>query len=103
MTMTIMHKLDIDEIKRHFGNLTRRESEVLYYLIRGYSARETAERLDVKKRTVIGYIDNIKNRWGVTSRGKLIEKAINMGYAHVIPSSLEITALSAVATEIAVI
>lgn len=92
MFNTSMQQLNIAEIQQQFGNLTKRESEVLYYMIRGYCAREIADKLSISKRTVIDYINNIKNRWGVWSKGNIIEKAINMGYSLVIPSTLQIAA-----------
>lgn len=88
MIHATMHLMTIEDIKHHFHNLTRREAEVLYFLIRGYNAREIADKLNLKKRTINGYIDNIKNRWGVTSKGSLIEKAIDMGYSTVMPCTL---------------
>lgn len=76
------------EIKQHFSGLTTRESEVMFFLIRGYSALDTAKRLGLCQSTVTGYIENIKDRWKLRRKCEIIERAIDMGYALVQPQSL---------------
>lgn len=53
---------------------TPRESQIIYYLVRGKSAAKTAELLTLSKRTVEYYIINIKNKLGVNSKSDIIER-----------------------------
>lgn len=53
--------------------LTERERECLFYLARGKTLRETANIMDLSKRTVEFYIQNIKKTQGISRRSELIE------------------------------
>lgn len=57
--------------------LTTRESEILHYLVRGYSAKSTAARLNISFRTVESHIDNIKTKLDVETKAELINKVIS--------------------------
>lgn len=68
--------------------LTQRESECLFLLLRSYSASQIAKRLNLSKRTVESYIDNLKNRLGCANKTELIIKAVENNLLELIPASL---------------
>lgn len=57
--------------------LSSRELDCIYYLIRGKSAREIAEKLNLSTRTIESHIINIKDKINVTSKSELIEKIVD--------------------------
>ncbi len=57
--------------------LSKREMECLKLMVRGKTARETAEIIGLAKRTVESYIENIKFKLGVSRKSELIEKALD--------------------------
>lgn len=69
-------------------NLSKREEECLYFLIRGKSSKEIGRILNLSPRTVEHYIDNIKGKFGCDSKRNLIAKAIDAGYLYVIPDGV---------------
>lgn len=54
--------------------LTRREKEVLSISLDGKSAREVALQLHLSPRTVEGYIDSAKQKLGIDTKHKLIQR-----------------------------
>jgi hypothetical protein len=71
-----------------FHGMTERESHVLYWLIRGESIRQIAERLQLSPATVRTYLDNLKQRWRKPTAAALIEKALADGFAFFRPENL---------------
>lgn len=69
-------------------NLSSRESECLFFLIRGYTAKEIARRLNLSAKTIEYYIDQIKSKLSCLKKSELIEKAIDIGFIFNIPSKL---------------
>ncbi|MGO1002729.1 helix-turn-helix transcriptional regulator [Lysobacter sp. CA196] len=69
-------------------DMTRREYEVLFFLLRGGTSKRIAELLSISSRTVEQYIDVLKDKFEVLTKPDLIEKAINKGYLYVIPDTL---------------
>ncbi|MDF1760813.1 MAG: LuxR C-terminal-related transcriptional regulator [Coxiellaceae bacterium] len=67
---------------------TTRELDCIFFLIRGYSSKETAERLNLSYRTVEFYTQNIKNKLALNTKKQLIEYAIANGYMAYIPQWL---------------
>lgn len=72
---------------RHI-RLTARESEVLFFLIRGQSAKKVAEILNMSMRTVEDHIGTLRRKFCATSKSSLIEGAIYLGYLRYIPKAL---------------
>ncbi len=70
------------------GQLTHKESEILYYFIRGASARNIAEILYRSRRTIETHIDSIKNKLGIYKKSELIEFCIENNMLNSIPASL---------------
>lgn len=54
--------------------LTPRERDVVKYIIRGKTLRETARLLNLSKRTIESYFENVKNKIGVYSKSEVIDK-----------------------------
>lgn len=75
-------------------NLTDRESEVLFFLLRGKTAKLIAKTLNLSPRTVEKYSDNLKNKFVVSNLHELIDKAISLGYLNIIPETLFTTQIS---------
>jgi DNA-binding CsgD family transcriptional regulator len=61
-------------------NMTPRENEVLYYLLRGGTAKRIGRMLSISSRTVEQYVDVLKDKFGVRTKADLIHRAINLGY-----------------------
>lgn len=69
-------------------NLSKRQSECLYYLVRGYSNKQIGEVLSLSNRTVETHVEVIKDKLACNSRQQLIEKIIDNGLLNIIPESL---------------
>ncbi len=67
--------------------LSKRQQEVLFFLIRGKSAKMIAKVLNISSRTVEYYTEILKNKFNCLNKGELIEKAINCGYSQNIPTN----------------
>ncbi len=59
---------------------TRRESEVIEYLLEGYSASQTGDKLFLSKRTIEHHIERIKDKLDCTSKLELIQKLRKMKF-----------------------
>lgn len=57
-------------------NFSMRQIEVLLHTIRGKTASQIAFELNLSRRTVEHYLENIKSRIGVFSKSELINKSI---------------------------
>lgn len=56
------------------GILTKREREVFELLIKNYSTKEIAEKLNISEKTVRNHISNVMQKLGVKGRsGAVIE------------------------------
>lgn len=75
-------------------HLSKRESECLFYLLRGKTAKEIARALTLSHRTVEGYIENIKFKLCCRTKTELIGKAIDQGLLTIIPMSILPNSLS---------
>ena len=61
-------------------NLTPREEEILFYLIRGKTARGIAAILGLSMRTIETYLQHIKNKLGCQNKSELIELLLSKGF-----------------------
>jgi len=66
--------------------LSTRELECLFCILRGMTAKQIGERIQLSKRTIESYIENIKNKLGCHTKSELFDLAINKGYMNVIPT-----------------
>ncbi|MEE3003199.1 MAG: helix-turn-helix transcriptional regulator [Pseudomonadota bacterium] len=53
--------------------LTHREAGCVFYILQGYTMKETARELDLSPRTVEFYFKRIKEKFGCRSRSDLIK------------------------------
>jgi PAS domain S-box-containing protein len=63
-----------------FTNLSVRQSECLYYLVRGMTAKQIAKTLHLSHRTIEFYLDNLKVKFQCKTRSELVSKAFEMGF-----------------------
>ena len=68
--------------------LTIRETECLFFLMRGGTSKSIASRLGLSPRTIDAYTENIKIKFNCRYKAELIEKAMEYGMYHFIPNSL---------------
>lgn len=68
--------------------LTARQSECMFFLLRGKTAKEIARILNLSFRTVEGHIEGIKYKLVCSTKSELISKAIAEEYMNIIPTSL---------------
>jgi DNA-binding CsgD family transcriptional regulator len=61
-------------------SLSVRQNECLFYLVKGYTAKQTAQKLGCSHRTIETHIDHIKNKLKCTTKGQLIELAFENGF-----------------------
>lgn len=59
---------------KNFDQISDREKQVIHYMLKGYSAGETANALFISKRTVETHIENIKNKLDCHSKIEVIDK-----------------------------
>ncbi len=68
--------------------LSGKQSECLFFLLRGRSIKEIAKILNLSPRTVETHIEIIKYKLGCLKKSDVIEKAIALGYMNIIPKNL---------------
>lgn len=66
---------------------TKRQLEVLFFYIRGHSAKQIAKKLFIDSRTVEDHISKMKEKINCHTRQQLIESCINQGYLNMLPIS----------------
>ncbi|MFT3741526.1 MAG: LuxR C-terminal-related transcriptional regulator [Gammaproteobacteria bacterium] len=71
-------------------NFSARESECLFYVLRGMTTKMIAEILNRSPRTVEKFILSIKNKMGCTYKTEVIEKSIKEGLIDIIPPIIKI-------------
>lgn len=68
--------------------LNKREAESLFYIMRGYTAKEIAQLLCISSKTVEYHIEQLKNKFGCSKRSELVEKSIDLRFIYNIPISV---------------
>lgn len=71
-----------------FRGLSVRETEVLYFFIRGQTMQRISDRLNISIKTVETHLANIKKKWRANDKPDLLAKAIAVGFLHCKPESL---------------
>ena len=69
-------------------SLSDRQLECLCLFLRGRTAREIAEILELSVRTIEKYLESLKNRLCVESRSELFDAAYDLNYQYIVPRSL---------------
>ncbi len=62
-----------------------KESECLFYLIRGFSYKEIAALQNISYRTVVDHIERLKSKFKANTTNELITKALVAGYPGSVP------------------
>lgn len=73
---------------KHTPKLTPRELDVLFYTMRGKTAKAIAKCLIISARTVESHIENLKMKFACHTKQQLIECAITEGYLETVPNSI---------------
>lgn len=64
----------IDQLKNIGFKLSKRESECLYYLLKGSSAKQIALKLNLSYRTIETYVSHLKDKFNCRTRIELVCK-----------------------------
>lgn len=56
--------------------LTKRETEILYYVVLGYTAKRIGKCLNISHRTVEVYIATLKSKLNCNSKGEIINMVL---------------------------
>ena len=74
----------------HIGGikLTERESQCLFYLLRGKTVKKIGVLLGLSPRTIEKYCDHLKSKFNAENMHELIDKAIESGHFNTIPGIL---------------
>lgn len=68
--------------------LTNRQNDVLFFMLRGKSAKDIADNLHLSTRTVEDHISSLKDKLNCYSKSELIDRAFQLGFGQMIPASL---------------
>ena len=68
--------------------LTRRESEVLFFLLRSKTVKTISSILNLSSRTVEHYLASLKMKFSTANKYELVDRAIELGHHNYIPQSL---------------
>jgi DNA-binding CsgD family transcriptional regulator len=79
MMPLLQHATPHQVTKQTYDGLTRREREVAVLIAQGKSNRAIAEALVIGERTVEGYVSNILNKLGFTSRAQIAAWVVEKG------------------------
>lgn len=69
-------------------HLSRRETDTLFYVIRGYTAKEIAQKLGLSPKTIEYHIEQLKNKLNCNKKSELVEKSIDLGFIYNLPISI---------------
>ncbi len=86
-TTESLFSFNIDETPNKY-DLSPRESECLFYLLRGKSAKEIGFHLNISPKTVEAHIQQLKYKLNCCNRSQLIEKSLLAGLLFFVPKSL---------------
>ncbi len=70
-----------------YKNLTKRESEIFFLMLRHFSAKMVAKKLEISHRTVEKHIEMIKHKLNLQSKNDIIEYAIQNHLIEIIITS----------------
>jgi DNA-binding CsgD family transcriptional regulator len=86
--------------RRHNIQLTKRQSECLFLLLRGLNIPEIADVLRRSKRTVEDHLECIRDQLNAYTRSEIISAALNMGFVNLIPKGYLTTLLTTLGNRI---
>ena len=84
MHIAKMGLLDLNSFKKNSKkfldyDLSQRETDILHFTAQGKSAKEISLKINLSKRTIEDYLENLKNKFQVESKAELMEKIIELG------------------------
>lgn len=68
-----------------YPGLTKRESQCLYWLLRGYNTPQIAEQLFLSKRTIESHFESIKLKYNCQSKKELVDFCYELNLFQVLP------------------
>lgn len=74
--------------KFHEIKLTDRQSEVLFYTLRGKTVKQIGRYLKISPRTAEEYLEQLRFKFSADNKHSLIDSAIENGYLNLIPETL---------------
>ena len=72
----------------HFNQLSSRESELIFYFMRGFNNKEIATLMELSPRTIESYLESIKNKFKCHTRNDLLLTCMHYGFSYIIPQSI---------------
>ena len=72
----------------NINGLSKKEMVVLFYFLRGKTAREISDIICRSEKTINFHLETIKSKFDVSSKSALIEKAIYDGFMNIIPDEV---------------
>jgi DNA-binding NarL/FixJ family response regulator len=72
----------------NFDHLSLRESELIFYFMRGFSNKEIGILMKLSPRTIESYLESIKNKYHCTTRTDLLLKCMHNGFTYIIPQTI---------------
>jgi len=84
----LMYSYEFNDTFQGKVNLSERQLEVLFFIIRGRTSKEIAHYLQLSHRTVEQYTDHLKDKFNCLNKSSLIERVIYEGYWAVLPKRL---------------
>lgn len=80
-------------VANQIEELSKRETQCLFYILRGKMYKEIADIIHVSTRTVESYVESIKVKLNCHNKSEIIDKALANGYDAYIPESLAFNCL----------
>ncbi len=75
----IVHPKKLEFIYKNIC-FTKRQAQILCFLLRGYSAELTAKELKLSKRTIEFYLTRLRDKLECNNKHDLVKKAFELGY-----------------------
>ena len=69
-------------------DITERQAECLFFLLRGKTAKEIAKFLNISPRTVEDYIEMLKLKFSCQTKNELVTAALERGLFNMIPKKI---------------
>lgn len=84
VTSTYYWRNELDQITK----LSKRESQCLYFCLRGHSAKTTGNHLHLSPKTVESHLDSAKIKTGCANKVELFEFAYHHNFINMVPESI---------------
>lgn len=89
-------KAGLYELQETYPNfsLTKRETMILYYFLKGNTAKQTAQILNISHRTVEQHMDRIKGKMHCANKSQIFEQAYINGFKSILPINIMMSIIS---------